>query len=79
MGVILNTVSRLRFTDGIEPYQSFLSTAETLQVGVPEILNFTSASVPPAMQEGIYPITLYLYGTDFNTASYADTLITTGA
>jgi len=51
---------------------------DTLEVGVSCRLSFASAPVPPAILSGAYPVTLHLYGTDFNGAEYGDTVITTG-
>jgi len=78
VGVILNTTSHLSFTDGTWLYDADLSGEDTLEVGVSCRLSFASAPVPPAILSGAYPVTLHLYGTDFNGAEYGDTVITTG-
>ena len=76
--VVLNTTTRFRFTDGAYSYQSFLSGAEALEVGVSRTLTFGSATVPLLIAENIYPVSLYLNGMDDNGAQYTDTVVTTG-
>ncbi len=79
VGVVLDGSSRFEFTDGTHIYQSSLSLPETLETGTSEVLNFGTVQVPQAIEDSVYPVTMYLHGDDFEGAGYADTIVTTGA